>query len=151
VVDEKTDLTEEDIQKIIETQIEEREKEKWTPSNEDLEKLEEILKNNYPVGQKPKSEPYQPSEEDLRKIEEVLNGYTEIVKENIDENNEVITEEPVEEVKPITEESQYDNTVYMGLLNKEEDIQPEEVEKKNDTLTETGEDYKVLNYKKRDA
>jgi hypothetical protein len=57
----------------------------------------------------------------------------------------------VEEVKPITEESQYDNTVYMGLLNKEEDIQPEEVEKKNDTLTETGEDYKVLNYKKRDA
>jgi hypothetical protein len=155
VEDDKTDLTEGDIQEIIELQVKEKEKEKWTPSNEDLEKLEEILKNNYPVEQKPKSKPYQPSEEDLRKIEEVLNGYTEIVKENIDENNEVITEdvveEPVEEVKPITEESQYDNTVYMGLLNKEEDIQPEEVEKKNDTLTETGEDYKVLNYKKRDA
>jgi len=155
VEDDKTDLTEGDIQKIIELQVKEKEKEKWTPSNEDLEKLEEILKNNYPVEQKPKSKPYQPSEEDLRKIEEVLNGYTEIVKENIDENDEVITEdvveEPVEEVKPITEENQYDNTVYMGLLNKEEDIQPEEVEKKNDTLTETGEDYKVLNYKKRDA
>jgi len=155
VEDDKTDLTEEDIQKIIELQVKEKEKEKWTPSNEDLEKLEEILKNNYPVEQKPKSEPYQPSEEDLRKIEEVLHSYTEIVKENINENNEVITEdvveEPVDEVKLITEENQYDNTVYMGLLNKDEDIQPEEVEKKNDTLTEKGEDYKVLNYKKRDA
>ena len=155
VVDEKTDLTEEDIQKIIEIQTEEREKEKWTPSTEDLEKFEKILKNSQPVKSDVEYKPYKPSEEDLRKIEEVLNGYTEIVKENIDENNEVITEdvveEPVDEVKPITEESQYDNTVYMGLLNKEEDIQPEEVEKKNDTLTETGEDYKVLNYKKRDA
>jgi len=155
VEDDKTDLTEEDIQKIIELQVKEKEKEKWTPSNEDLEKLEKILQNNHPVKSNVEHKPYQPSEEDLRKIEEVLHSYTEIVKENIDENNEVITEdvveEPMEEVKPITEESQYDNTVYMGLLNKEEDIQPEEVEKKNDTLTETGEDYKVLNYKKRDA
>jgi hypothetical protein len=151
VVDEKTDLTEEDIQKIIETQIEEREKEKWTPSNEDLEKFEKILKNSQPVKSDVEYKPYKPSEEDLRKIEEVLNGYTEIVKENINENNKVITEEPVEEVKPITEESQYDNTVYMGLLNKEEDIQPEEVEKKNNKPSEQGEVYKVLNYKKRDA
>lgn len=151
VEDDKTDLTEEDIQKIIELQVKEKEKEKWTPSNEDLEKLEEILKNNYPVEQKPKSEPYQPSEEDLRKIEEVLNGYTEIVKENNEVITEDVVEETVDEVKPITEENQYNNTVYMGLLNKEENIQPEEVEKKNDTLTETGEDYKVLNYKKRDA
>ena len=37
------------------------------------------------------------------------------------------------------------------LLKKEEDIQPEEVEKKNDTTIETGENYKVLNYKKRDS
>jgi hypothetical protein len=148
VVDEKTDLTEEDIQKIIETQIEETEKEKWTPSTEDLQKFEEILKNNYPIKSDVESKPYQPSEEDLRKIEEVLNGYTEIVKENIDNNNEVIIED---EPKVITEDNQYDNTVYMGLLKKEEDIQPEEVEKKNDTPVETGENYKVLNYKKRDA
>jgi hypothetical protein len=151
VEDDKTDLTDGDIQEIIELQVKEKENEKWTPSNEDLEKLEKILQNNHPVKSDVEHKPYQPSEEDLRKIEEVLHSYTEIVKENIDENNEVITEEPVEEVKPITEESQYDNTVYMGLLNKEENIQPEEVEKKNDTLTETGEDYKVLNYKKRDA
>jgi hypothetical protein len=155
VEDDKTDLTEEDIQKIIELQVKEKEKEKWTPSNEDLEKLEKILQNNHPVKSDVEHKPYTPSEEDLRKIEEVLNGYTEIVEENINDNNEVITEdiveEPVEEVKPITEESQYDNTVYMGLLKKEEDIQPEEVEKKNDIPTETGEDYKVLNYRKRDA
>jgi hypothetical protein len=155
VEDVETDLTEEDVQEIFEEQIKDKEKEKWTPSNDDLEKLEQILKSNYPVEEKSKSEPYQPSEEDLRKIEEVLNGYTEIVKENINDNNDVITEDivekPVEEVKPITEESQYDNTVYMGLINKEENIQPEEVEKKNDIPTETGEDYKVLNYRKRDA
>lgn len=148
VVDEKTDLTEEDIQKIIEIQTEEREKEKWTPSTEDLEKFEKILKNSQPVKSDVEHKPYQPSEEDLRKIEEVLNGYTEIVKENIDNNNEVIIED---EPKVITEDNQYDNTVYMGLLKKEEDIQPEEVEKKNDTPVETGENYKVLNYKKRDA
>ena len=155
VEDDKTDLTEEDIQKIIEIQVKEKGKEKWTPSNEDLEKLEQILKTNYPVEEKPKSEPYQPSEEDLRKIEEVLNSYTEIINENIDNNNQVVTkdivEEPVEEVKLITEENQYDNTVYMGLLKKDEETQSEEIEKKNDILTETGEDYKVLNYRKRDA
>jgi hypothetical protein len=148
VVDEKTDLTEEDIQKIIEIQTEEKEKEKWVPSTEDLQKFEEILKNNYPIKSDVESKPYQPSEEDLRKIEEVLNGYTEIVKENIDNDNEVIIED---EPQVITEDNQYDNTVYMGLLKKEEDTQPEEVEKKNDTPVETGENYKVLNYKKRDA
>ena len=155
VEDDKTDLTEEDIKKIIELQVKEKEKEKWTPSNEDLEKLEKILQNNHPVKSDVDYKPYKPSEKDLRKIEEVLNGYTEIVKENINKNNEVITEdfveEPVEEVEPITEENQYDNTVYMGLLNKEEDIQPEEVEKKNNKPSEQGEVYKVLNYKKRDA
>jgi len=154
VEDIKTELTEEDVQKIFEEQIKEKEKEKWTPTSEELDKLEEIIKNNYPVEQKPKSNPYQPSEEDLRKIEEVLNAYTEIVNENIN-NNQIITkdvvEEPIEEIKPITEESQYDNTVYMGLLDKEIDIQPEEVEKKNNELSEQGEVYKVLNYTKRDA
>jgi hypothetical protein len=148
VVDEKTDLTEEDIQKIIEIQIEEKEKEKWTPSTEDLEKFEKILKNSQPVKSDVERKPYQPSEEDLHKIEEVLNGYMEIVKENIDNDNEVTIED---EPKVITEDNQYDNTVYMGLLKKEEDIQPEEVEKKNDTPVETGENYKVLNYKKRNA
>ena len=154
VEDIKTELTEEDVQKIFEEQIKEKEKEKWTPTSEELDKLEEIIKNNYPVEQKPKSNPYQPSEEDLRKIEEVLNAYTEIVNENIN-NNQIITkdvvEEPIEEIKPITEESQYDNTVYMGLLDKEINTQPEEVEKKNNELSEQGEVYKVLNYTKRDA
>ena len=115
-----------------------------------MEKFEKILKNNQPVKSDVERKPYQPSEEDLRKIEEVLNGYTEIVKENINDDNEVIIED---EPQVITEDTQYDNTVYMGLLKKEEeeDIQPEEVEKKNDTPVETGENYKVLNYKKRDA
>ena len=155
VVDDKTDLTEEDIQKIIKTQIEEKEKEKWTPSTEDLEKFEEILKNNYPVKSDVEHKPYQPSEEDLRKIEEVLSRYSEIITDNNDDDiiNESV-EEPIpdiNEIQSITEENQYDNTVYMGLLNKEEDIQPEEVEKKNNKLSKEGDVYKVLNYKKRDA
>jgi len=68
---------------------------KWEPSEEQLSQLEEILKNNYPVKSEVEQKPYQPSEEDLRKIEEVLNGYSNIVNENID-NNDVI-EEPFEE------------------------------------------------------
>jgi hypothetical protein len=96
--------------------------------------LEEILKNNYPVKSENEHKPYQPSEEDLRKIEEVLNGYSHIVNKNID-NNDVI-EEPVE------------NHI---VEVKEDEIQPEEVEKKNDIQFETGENYKVLNYLKRDA
>jgi len=107
---------------------------KWEPSEEQLSQLEEILKNNYPVKSEVEQKPYQPSEEDLRKIEEVLNGYSNIVNENID-NNDVI-EEPVEE---------------HIIEVKEDEIQPEEVEKKNDIQFETDENYKVLNYLKRDA
>jgi len=156
VVDEKTDLTEEDIQKIIETKIEEREKEKWTPSTGELEKFEQILKNNQPVKSDVEHKPYQPSEEDLRKIEEVLSRYSEIISDNNNDDNIIneLVEEPIlntSEIESITEENQYDNTVYMGLLNKQEDIQPEEVEKKNNEPSEKGDVYKVLNYKKRDA
>jgi hypothetical protein len=107
---------------------------KWEPSEEQLSQLEEILKNNYPVKSEVEQKPYQPSEEDLRKIEEVLNGYSNIVNENID-NNDVI-EEPVEE---------------HIIEVKKDEIQPEEVEKKNDIQFETDENYKVLNYLKRDA
>ena len=145
----------EEIKIVFDETKKTEEPKKWEPSEEQLSQLEEILKNNYPVKEESNTKPYQPSEEDLRKIEEVLNGYTEIVKENINNNNQVVTEdvteEPVEEVKPITEESQYDNTVYTGLLKKEEEIQSEEVEKKNDENVESVQDYKVLNYLKRDA
>ena len=108
---------------------------KWEPSEEQLSQLEEILKNNYPKQSEVEHKPYQPTDEDLRKIEEVLTGYSEIVKENINNNNDVI-EEPVEE-----------HIVEV----KEDEIQPEEVEKKNDIQFETDENYKVLNYLKRDA
>jgi hypothetical protein len=156
VVEEQPSIpVREEINIIFDETKKTEEPKKWEPNEEQLSQLEEILKNNYPVKEEPKNEPYRPSEEDLRKIEEVLNSYTEIVEENIDNNNHVVTEdvteEPVEEVKPITEESQYDNTVYTGLLKKDEEIQPHEVEKKNDENIESVQDYKVLNYLKRDA
>ena len=124
----------EEIKIVFDETKKTEEPKKWEPSEEQLSQLEEILKNNYPVKSEVEQKPYQPSEEDLRKIEEVLNGYSDIVNENID-NNDVI-EEPVEE-----------HIVEV----KEDEIQPEEVEKKNDIQFETDENYKVLNYLKRDA
>jgi hypothetical protein len=124
----------EEIKIVFDETKKTEEPKKWEPSEEQLSQLEEILKNNYPVKSENEHKPYQPSEEDLRKIEEVLNGYSDIVNENID-NNDVI-EEPVKE-----------HIVEV----KEDEIQPEEVEKKNDIQFETGENYKVLNYLKRDA
>jgi hypothetical protein len=121
----------EEIKIVFDKTKKTEEPKKWEPSEEQLSQLEEILKNNYPVKSEVEQKPYQPSEEDLRKIEEVLNGYSDIVNENID-----VIEEPVEE-----------HIVEV----KEDEIQPEEVEKKNDIQFETGENYKVLNYLKRDA
>lgn len=156
IEEEKTDLTEDDIQKIIETQIEEKEKEKWTPSQDDLDKFEEILKNIYPTKNKVKEEPYQPSEDELMRWEKILESYNvkkeDEVKELKEETIEEPTTEPLED-ETITEENQYRDTVYGGLLDRniETEQQPEEVEKKNNELSESGEVYKVLNYKKRDA
>lgn len=130
--EEKTDLNEDDIQKIIETQLEEREKEKWIPSQEDLNKLEEILKNSYPVKNEIKEEPYQPSDDELLKWEKILDNFNEKKEDEIEEVVEEQTPE-IEEVKSI------------------EIPTTQEVEKKNNELSESGEVYKVLNYKKRDA
>jgi ABC-type multidrug transport system fused ATPase/permease subunit len=143
----------EEIKIVFDETKKTEEPKKWEPSEEQLSELEEILKNNYPKQSEVKHKPYQPTDEDLRKIEEVLTGYSELVKENINNDNDVI-EEPIEEIveqQVITEDNQYNNTVYMGLLKKEDDVQPEEVEKKNDIQTESVQDYKVLNYLKRDA
>jgi hypothetical protein len=139
----------EEIKIVFDETKKTEEPKKWEPSVEQLSELEEILKNNYPKQSEVKHKPYQPTDEDLRKIEEVLTGYSELVKENIDNNDDVIEE--IVEQQVITEDNQYDNTVYMGLLKKEDDVQSEEVEKKNDIQTESVQDYKVLNYLKRDA
>lgn len=136
----------EEIKIVFDETKKTEEPEKWKPTDEQLSQLEEILKNNYPVKEEVKQTPYSPSEEDLQKIEDVLNQYNEIKTEVLEETQ---IKEP--EIEKITEETQYDNTVYMGLLEKNEDTQPNEVEKKNNELSESGEVYKVLNYKKRDA
>jgi hypothetical protein len=129
VEDVKTELTEVDVQKIFEEQIQEKEKEKWTPSNEDLEKLEEILKNNYPSESEVNTEPYKPSEDDLQKLGIILEKF-----------NEKPTEEIVQDKEPEVAEN-------IEVQN----VTTQEVEKKNNELSEQGEVYKVLNYRKRDA
>jgi len=156
IEEEKTDLTEDDIQKIIENKIEEKEKEKWTPSQDDLDKFEEMLKNSYPTKNKVKEEPYQPSEDELMRWEKILESYNVKKEDEVEELKEETIEEPTTEPledETITEENQYRDNVYGGLLDRniETEEQPEEVEKKNNELSESGEVYKVLNYKKRDA
>jgi len=133
----------EEIKIVFDETKKTEEPKKWEPSEEQLSQLEEILKNNYPKQSEVEHKPYQPTDEDLRKIEEVLNGYSAIINENTDNNDEVKNDDVLVE--------EHIQDVVEPKVMTEEDIQPEEVEKKNDTLTETGEDYKVLNYKKRDA
>lgn len=115
----------EEIKIVFDETKKTEEPEKWKPTDEQLSQLEEILKNNYPVKEEVKQTPYSPSEEDLQKIEDILSQYNEIKTEVLEETQ---IKEP--EIETITEETQYDNTVYMGLLEKNEDTQPNEVEKK---------------------
>lgn len=152
VEEEKESIPVREEIKIVFDEIKKTEEpEKWKPTDEQLSQLEEILKNNYPVKSDVEHKPYQPSEEDLSKIEDFLNRFNEPTISEV--KTEVLEETQIREpeIEKITEETQYNNTVYMGLLEKNEETQPNEVEKKNNELSESGEVYKVLNYKKRDA
>lgn len=129
----------EEIKIVFDETKKTEEPEKWKPTDEQLSQLEEILKNNYPVKSDVEHKPYQPSEEDLSKIEDFLNRFNEPTI------TEVKTEEePLEEIEKFKVENVYEEPIL-------EDKQPEEVEKKNDENIESSQDYKVLNYFKRNA
>jgi transcriptional regulator with XRE-family HTH domain len=53
-------------------ELEEIQKEKYTPTEEDLEKLEKVLEGNYPIWDKIHEEPISPTEDELKKLEELL-------------------------------------------------------------------------------
>jgi hypothetical protein len=95
----------------IESQlIKEEEKEKYSPTEEEIERLEKLLKNyNVPVEEINQTKPYSPTEDELLKIEEHLNKLQEEKLDNVEPNitiqnepeimvktNEDVIDEPTE-------------------------------------------------------
>jgi len=124
------DVTEDDIDKISREAGRyeaEAEKEKYTPTEEDLEKLEKVLEGNYPIWDKKHEEPISPTEDELKKLEEFLDlqvkddredhefferEYYEIKKE---ENTEIETEEKeIEQTQQVVEERQPKKLSYLN-------------------------------------
>lgn len=137
-------ITEEEYSKIIDEfvrrQKEESEKIKYTPKEEDLEKLDEFLNNVGYDGPKKtetdESVKFTPSDEELKKIEDILLNQSK----NISQEEEIFTDniEDIEKVKRALidynkEDINFDNdeNEYVELSN------PEPINK-------------VLNYSKRD-
>ena len=108
-------------------ELEEIQKEKYTPTEEDLEKLEKVLEGNYPIWDKIHEEPISPTEDELKKLEELLGlqvkddredhefferEYYEIKKE---ENTEIETEEKeIEQTQQVVEERQPKKLSYLN-------------------------------------
>ena len=108
-------------------ELEEIQKEKYTPTEEDLEKLEKVLEGNYPIWDKIHEEPISPTEDELKKLEELLGlqikddredhefferDYYEIKKE---ENTEIETEEKeIEQTQQVVEERQPKKLSYLN-------------------------------------
>ena len=108
-------------------ELEEIQKEKYTPTEEDLEKLEKVLEGNYPIWDKIHEEPISPTEDELKKLEELLGlqikddredhefferDYYEIKKE---ENAEIETEEKeIEQTQQVVEERQPKKLSYLN-------------------------------------
>ena len=151
------EITEEQYEQIkkdfISKNLEEEKKVKYTPSEQDLEKIDNFLKNiNYegPKWVKPDSdeERFKPTDEELNKIQEILNNYPEpeeIELQNIEED--VNTDEVINEIQEIEEpieekEIEIKNTPEEDIYGESEvqEITPEPVEVKTN---------KVLNYFKR--
>jgi hypothetical protein len=151
--------------KFIEKKLMEERDLKYKPTQDDLDKLDEFLKNiNYqgPKFEESKDEKINPNQEDLDKLEEVLNQYSnieeplqEIVEEKpendivytIQEETETIEEDEIEKVFFNPEESEVlysddSKTVETIDIGKsEQEIKPEPIEMVSTT--------KVLNYFKR--
>jgi len=133
---------EEVLQNFVRKQKEQEEKLKYTPTQEDLDKLDNFLKNLNYEGPKEvlnEDEKYTPNEQELNKIEEILSTYpkpetVEIKEEQIQYNNEdaqKVIYEPIEEYVDSTEEVQTVEDV------EEIEVKPEPVEERKN---------KVLNY-----
>lgn len=149
-----------DLPELIAKKQEEDENLKYTPTKEDLEKLENILKRyEGPEEKINNSEPVVLNEEQLKDLEIILNKYQEKFEKNEDKiieinnveptqtkSDEEIVEEIIEETKQVTEVLQepisFSETTIPNLEDDKKKIPDQNQEISN---------YKVLSYLKRNG
>lgn len=133
-------------------EVEEEKEVKFTPTEEQIETLTEILKNySGPTHVITETEPASIDDDKLSKIEEILNNYN-----NDDEDfiNEPKIEETISEIKEVFDEVKVEEDVRDNDIVVEQ-IPQESIEdkKKTDNAVETekNDDYKVLSYYKNNG
>lgn len=145
------DLTDEEyeqmLQDFVRKQKEQEEKLKYTPTQEDLEKLDNFLKMAGYEGPKEvvnESEKYTPTEQELSKIEEILSNYSKPETVDIkvedyedDDIKKVFFEPHYEPNDEFIEETTPTNLNEVMEDTEEQEVKPEPVEVKKN---------KVLNY-----
>jgi len=141
-----------DLPELIAKKQEEDESLKYNPTNEDLDKLEQILKRyEKPEEKINDSEPVVLSEDKLKELEVILNKYQNMTDNKVVEEIVQTPNEEVEEKQ--TDESELINDVQPEpIVESSENINitPQEIEEKKKIFSETqnGSDYKILNYTK---
>ena len=154
------DISEEEYEQVVKDfvrkQKEQAEKLKYTPTEEDFKKLDEILRNlnyNGPIKEEvdPESIKFTPTEEELKKIEEALSKFSkpepvdlsseieedEVEKVFFEPEEDVVVEETIQtEVEPFEEQSE--EQIEESIEEEIQVVKPEPVE---DVKTN-----KVLNY-----
>lgn len=139
--EEKEVLSEDEFKEILKKRRENSEEEKWTPTREQIDILEKVLSQNYngPEKDEVKEEPINPTQEQLEVLDKVLEKYYNKDVVNIDE---VRQEEPLSD--PL-EEPKIDLTT--EVVEKKNDIS----DPPNENEERGSENYKILNYSKRNA
>lgn len=149
-----------DLPELIAKKQEEDENLKYTPTKEDLEKLENILKRyEGPEEKINSSEPVVLNEEQLKDLEIILNKYQEKFEENedkiIENNNIELTQTKSDEeiVEEIIEEEKQETEVLQEPISFSETTIPnfEDDKKKIPDQNQEISNYKVLSYLKRNG
>jgi polyhydroxyalkanoate synthesis regulator phasin len=100
--DQVEELTTEEARELMSEKIKQEEEIKYTPSDEELSKIEEVLKQyEGPVEKFNEDKPINPSDEDLKTLEETLNqyytNYANKIGEDNDTKNEIVVNETIDE------------------------------------------------------
>ena len=99
---EPKEITTEEAREFMDEKIKQEEEIKYTPSDEELSRIEEVLKQyEGPIEQFNEEKPITPSDEDLKTLEETLNQYYTNYANKISEidniNNEIVVNETITE------------------------------------------------------
>lgn len=150
-IDMNEDMSDEEYEEVLQNYVrkqkEQEEKLKYTPTHEDLQKLDDFLKMVNYGGPKEilnDSEKYTPTEQELNNIQEILYNYpkpepVEIKEEQIEDDNveKVFFEPSYEPSDEFVEETTTTNSNEAIEETEEQEVKPEPVEVKKN---------KILNY-----